>query len=289
VQRALPIDLDDVTLSCTVHGTGPVVLCVHGFPDGPNSFREQVPALVSAGFQVVTPTLRGYSPSGLPQSGRYDAAALARDLCDLADHFSPDAPVRLIGHDWGAIAGYAAAALAPRRFSHLVTIAVPHLRAMMRYLFTPRQMRRSWYVWLFQLRGIAERKLAENNLALIDRLWQDWSPGYDPDENEMQHVKDGIAPRIGPVISYYRAFFSPDALFGESRRLLFARTTVPSMYLHGQDDGCVGTECMSGMEDAYRGGVEIHRIPGAGHFVHLERPGVVNPMLLGFLGKPDAG
>src|SRR5271165_1925730 len=113
------LELDDVTLSCSTAGEGPVVLALHGFPDDATTFRHQVPALVAAGYRVVCPTLRGYAPSGLSRSGRYDAEALGRDVLALANRFSPAAPVRLVGHDWGAIAAFAAAALAPARFSHI--------------------------------------------------------------------------------------------------------------------------------------------------------------------------
>jgi len=280
------IDLGDVELSCTVHGDGPLVLCAHGFPDDARSFRAQIDPLVARGFRVACPTMRGYAPSGIPKSLRYDAEALGRDLCALVDRLSPGSPVRLVGHDWGAVAAYAATALAPARFSHLVTIAVPHLRATLPRLAQPAQLRRSWYTAYFQLRGIAERGLAKNDFALIDRLWRDWSPGYTTSREDLEQIKAGIAPRVPEVLGYYRAFFSPSVLFGASRRLLFAKTTVPAIHIHGEDDGCVGAELTRDMERHFLTGIRVHTVPRAGHFVHLERPEVVNPILLDFLGAP---
>ncbi len=280
------ISLDDVTLSCLVAGEGPVVLCAHGFPDDARTFRHQVKPLVERGFRVVCPTMRGYAPSSIARSSRYDAEALARDIVALADHYSPHTPVRFIGHDWGAVAGFAATALAPQRFSHLVTIAVPHLRAAAPALFTPRQARRSWYIFMFQLRIIAEMRLAENNLALIDRLWRDWSPSYTPSKEDLDLVKEGVASRIPEVIGYYRAFFAPNSLLGTPRTLLLAKTTVPSLHVHGEEDGCMGVELTYGTEKHYTSKVSIQRIANAGHFVHLEKPDVVNPLLLDFLGSP---
>jgi pimeloyl-ACP methyl ester carboxylesterase len=279
------LDLGDVELSCTVRGEGPLVLCAHGFPDDERSFRAQVEPLVARGFRVACPTMRGYAPSGLAKSGRYDVEALACDLLAIADQLSPTEKVRLVGHDWGAIAAYAATAIAPARFSHLVTIAVPHLRAVLPRLARPAQLKRSWYTYFFQLRGIAERALAKDDLALVDRLWRDWSPGYRPSKQDMDHVKAAIRPRIEHVIAYYRAFFSLRALTGETRRLLLEDTRVPALYFHGVDDGCLGVENIEGMERFFRAGVDVHRVPGAGHFVHLERPDAVNPPLLDFLGR----
>jgi pimeloyl-ACP methyl ester carboxylesterase len=279
------LQLADVELSCTIRGEGPLVICAHGFPDSERSFRAQLEPLVARGYRVVCPTMRGYAPSGVPRDGRYDAAALARDLCAIADQLSPNEKVRLVGHDWGAIAGYAAAALAPQRFSHLVTMAVPHLATVLPRLVRPAQLRRSWYIYYFQLRGLAERRLAENELALVEQLWRDWSPSFHPSKEDMDHVKAAIRPRIQPVIGYYRAFFAPSSLIGEPRRLLLAKTPVPTLYFHGVQDGCIGVDLMDGMERHFLKGVELHRINGAGHFVHLERPDVVNPILLDFLAR----
>src|SRR4051794_5382048 len=102
------VDTGDVTLSCAVSGEGPVILALHGFPDRRETFRPLVPALTAAGYRVVMPALRGYWPSGIAASGRHNALAAAEDTLRLADYYSPSAPVRLVGHDWGAVASFAA-------------------------------------------------------------------------------------------------------------------------------------------------------------------------------------
>lgn len=276
------IDLGDVALVCSLAGEGPLVLAAHGFPDDASTFRAQERALVEAGLRVACPTMRGYAPSGTARSGRYDAEALGRDLVALADRLSPDAPVRLIGHDWGAIAAFAAAAIAPERFSHLVTMAVPHARAFAKNL-SGAQARRSWYMGLFQLPWIAEARLAADGFGLIDRLWHDWSPGYRASEEEMRAVKEGIRGREREVLAYYRALRSPRALVGGARSLLFAKVRVPAMHLHGADDGCIGVEIAHGAERWYTRGYALHVIEGAGHFLQRERPDEVSEKLVGFL------
>ncbi len=283
------VGLDDVSLSCLVVGDGdlPLVLCAHGFPDDARTFRHQVEALTASGYRVVCPTMRGYAPSSIARSGRYDAEVLANDLCALAQRFSPNAPVRLIGHDWGAVAAYAATALEPHRFSHLVTMAVPHLRHLLPRIVWPAQVRRSWYMWMFQLRTIAEMRLAEDDLALIDRLWRDWSPGYVPSKRDLDLIKAGISSRMPEVLAYYRALFSPNALLGTPRKLLLSKTSVPSLYLHGQQDGCMGVELLDGVERNFTAGVSVHRIANAGHFLHLEKPDEVNRIVIDFLNSPS--
>jgi pimeloyl-ACP methyl ester carboxylesterase len=284
------VDVGQATLSCLVEGEGPVVICAHGFPDCARSFRHQVPALVAAGFRVVAPYLRGYWPSSLARDGRYDPEALAEDLCALARHFSEAEPVRLVGHDWGAIAAYVAVARAPRLFSQLCTLAVPHLRVAGPRWGAPAQLRRSWYAGFFQLRGLAERCVRARGFALIDWLWRSWSPGWTPPADELSQVKASLGDEahLSAVLGYYRALLSPRVLFRRTRALLTARTTVPSLYLHGARDGCVGVELTEGVERAYSAGVAVHRLDGAGHFLHQERPDALNPLLVAFLVDPIA-
>jgi pimeloyl-ACP methyl ester carboxylesterase len=283
------IDAGAVTLACDVHGPddGELVLCVHGFPDCARSFRHQIEPLVARGYRVATPTLRGYAPSSLARDKRYDVEALAADLCAIAMRLS-SRPVRLVGHDWGAIASYAAVAYAPHLFSHLCTIAVPHLRVAGPRFASAAQLKRSWYIGFFQLRMLAERRVAQSNMAFIDRLWRDWSPGYLVPDEELEAIKAALAPpdHLRAALSYYRAMMSFGALTGESRKLLLRRTELPSIYVHGEDDGCIGVELAQGLESAYGPRFQAHLLPRAGHFAHLEQPQVFNAILLDFLASP---
>jgi pimeloyl-ACP methyl ester carboxylesterase len=237
---------------------------------------------VAAGYRVVMPALRGYWPSGVARSGRHDALAAGEDVLRLADHFAPGARVRLIGHDWGAVASFAATSMAPERFSHLATMSVPHPGALVRRLSVA-QLRRSWYMGLFQLPAVAEVSLARGDLALVDRLWRDWSPGYRATAEDMASVKAGIRHRIGPVIAYYRALTSVRMLL--RARPMFGATRVPAIHLHGEDDACIGVACSDGAEQLYAGGYALHRIAGAGHFLTQEKPAEVARILIDFLGS----
>jgi pimeloyl-ACP methyl ester carboxylesterase len=280
------VDTGGASLTCLVAGTGPVAILAHGFPDCARTFRRQIPALVAAGFRVVAPWLRGYFPSTLARDGRYDLAALGNDLVALARHFSPRDPVRLVGHDWGALAGYAAAALAPEAFAHLTTVAVPHPLAVGASFLRPAQLRRSWYIAFFQIRGSAEWVLRRDNFALIDRLWRDWSPHLAVELEELTQAKAALArlPNTRAALAYYRAV--PRAAFSPSTaRLLRGRTRVPSLYVHGNDDGCFGVELVNDVERAYAAPVRVARLDG-GHFVHLENAERFNALLLDEWRRP---
>lgn len=272
-----------MTLSCLVDGPadGELVIAAHGFPDGPVTFDRLAEALGAAGYAVARPAMRGYAPSTPAPSTRYDASALGEDLLAIADALSPDRPVRLVGHDWGAVAAYAACALRPERVRAVVTMAVPHPRTALPRWLRPAQLRRSWYMGFFQLRGVAEAWLERDDLANVERLWRDWSPGYACPPERMEAVKAGMRGRLPEVLGYYRAMLVPS----RRGRILLAKTSVPALYLHGLDDGCIGAEMADGMARAFTRGLTVEHVSNAGHFLHLEQPARVHERILDFLAE----
>ncbi|MEM9694358.1 MAG: alpha/beta fold hydrolase [Myxococcota bacterium] len=267
---------DGVSLDCLVAGRGPVVVAAHGFPDHRETFALQVPALVDAGFRVVCPAMRGYRPSGAGRAAT--ATRLGQDLLDIADAVSPDRAVHLLGHDWGAVAAYAAQALAPHRIRTLSTVAVPPLRPTVFRYFRPSQLRRSSYILRFQVSGAPEAWVSEP--AFLERLWRRWSPELSIDRAELARIAAAMRPRA--VLHYYRELFRhrPD-------RAALAPITVPALYIHGREDGCIGAELVDGIESAFRGDAMIYTLSG-GHFVHREAPAQVNALLLRRMGGPDS-
>src|SRR5436190_20630201 len=169
---------------------GPLALCLHGFPDSAWSWRHLLPALGGAGFHAVAPFLRGYAPTDLAPDGRYQTGALVSDAIALHDALGGDNRAVLIGHDWGAIAPYGAAAHAPDRWRRVVTAAVPHMGVMGGGFMQYDQLRRSWYMFFFQ-NPLADMVVGMNDLEFIDRLWADWSPGYDATD-DLPRVKASL-------------------------------------------------------------------------------------------------
>jgi pimeloyl-ACP methyl ester carboxylesterase len=111
-------------------GSGPLALCLHGFPDSAYTWRHLLPALADAGYHAVAPFMRGYAPTDIPEDGAYQTGALAADAVALHEAFGGDGDAVLVGHDWGATAVYAALAHAPGRWRRAVTLAVPPVIAM---------------------------------------------------------------------------------------------------------------------------------------------------------------
>jgi pimeloyl-ACP methyl ester carboxylesterase len=277
-----------MTFHTLEEGEGPLVLCLHGFPDSLRSFRHQLPALAAAGYRAVAPAMRGYAPTGPAPDGRYQSAALGLDAVALIEALGYDDAV-VFGHDWGALAAYGAALAAPRRVRKLVAAAVPYgAQVSAAFMSSYDQQRRSWYMFFFQT-PFADVALAHDDYAFIERLWRDWSPGWRFPEDEMEAVKavfrePGVA---SAALGYYRAMFNPalqdPALAELQNRMMLEPIDVPALMLHGADDGCMGAELVEGMGAFFPRGLRTEIVPGTGHFLHQEDPTRVNALVLDFL------
>ncbi len=268
-----------------------VVLCIHGFPDCYRSFRHQLPALGAAGYHAVAPMIRGYEPWSRPDDGAHYLHRLAEDVIGWIDALGVDR-AHVVGHDWGAVMAYAAAALAPDRFSSLTALAIPPLHGMPEVLWRrPWGLLPLWYMALFQARGLAERLVRRNELALIDRLWRRWSPGFTLPEPERQaiHRVLGQPAALTAALTYYRQLFAlTDPESRAAAALLRRPVEVPTLVLSGDRDGCMSPSLYEAAVSRARfpGGVQHQRVPDAGHFLHQERPEAVNALLLDWLSPP---
>jgi pimeloyl-ACP methyl ester carboxylesterase len=267
-------------------GDGPLALCLHGFPDTAWTFRHLLPALAEAGFRAVAPFMRGYAPTQVPADGRYQIGALVADATALHDALGGGADAVLIGHDWGAITAYGAGAFAPDRWRRTVTMAVPPPQSAASAFFAYPQLKRSFYVFLFQT-PLAELAVAADDLAFIDGLWADWSPSYDARE-DLPRVKDALRDPAGlsAAIGYYRALLgaAPHADELAAEQAAATRTgPQPTLYLHGAADGAFGAEGVIDAVTHLAPGSRTEVLDGVGHFLHLEKPQVVNRMVLEWL------
>ena len=108
--------------TCRWRGPGRPVVLIHGWPDTKRLWAKQVPALVDAGFQVITYDQRGYGASDKPDEvDAYSIPFLAIDATAILDHLGIER-AHFVGHDWGAAVVWAVASLAPDRVDHLVAL-----------------------------------------------------------------------------------------------------------------------------------------------------------------------
>ena len=264
---------------------GPLALCLHGFPDTAHSFRHLLPALAGAGYHAVAPWLRGYAPTSLAADGVYHQAALGADACALHEALGGDERAVIVGHDWGAFAVYCAAPYQPERWHRAVVLAIPPPAAMAQTFLTYDQFRRSFYVFLFQL-PLGDLALNVEELRFVERLWADWSPGYDA-AWDVSRVKESLCDpeRRSAALGYYRSMFGTVATPPEYEAVqaAVAAPPQPTLYLHGDDDGCMALPPDLDVEPMLSPGSVVRRVAGAGHFLHVEKPDEVNALVLEFL------
>jgi pimeloyl-ACP methyl ester carboxylesterase len=271
---------------------GPLVLCLHGFPDSPHTFRFLAGELVATGRRVVVPWLRGYPPSEVV-TGPYQVAALARDAVALARALSPGRPVELIGHDWGALAAYGAGVLAPDLFVRLVTLSVPPTRVYRPFLrINWDQQRASWYQFLFQLEELSDAVVPADGFAYLERLWRSWSPGWEPDPISLGAAIASIREGWPAALSFYRDTWQrrrqDPSLAKDQAAIVDGPLTVPALVLHGRQDGCILPGAFAAADAYFAAAHRIEAVAGVGHFLHLEDPVRVNTEILGFLDRPAA-
>ncbi len=284
--RSLTLEVNQTTLECLdTGGNGPLALCLHGFPDTAHTWRHLMPELAEAGYRVVAPFMRGYAPSAIPTDGRYQTAVLATDANAIHEALGADGDAVIIGHDWGAPATYGAAISQPERWSKVVGMAVPPGPAMgISFLTNLSQLKRSWYMFFFQ-HGLAEAVVSHEQMAFIEMIWQDWSPGYAA-RIDVDHVRAAIGDpaHLTAALGYYRATLGDgykDPELADLQTAMGAYPTQSMLYIHGSNDGCIGTEVMDlARQMAPDTSIRWEVIQGAGHFTQLEQPAAVNALIL---------
>jgi len=102
--QQITLESEGLRFSALAAGKGPLILCLHGFPDNYHSYDQQIPALVDAGFRVVVPMLRGYEPQSQPPDGDYHLNKMVKDVLGWIDQLGAE-KAHLVGHDWGAVIG----------------------------------------------------------------------------------------------------------------------------------------------------------------------------------------
>ena len=275
-------------------GSGPLALCLHGFPDSADTWRHLLPALAGAGFHAVAPFMRGYAPTAVPADGAYHLGALVADAVALHEVLGGDRNAVLIGHDWGAEAAYGTAAFAPDRWRRLVTLAVPPA-ALDEVLFNDyEQLKRFFYLFMFRdPAGLAETVVANEDMAFLDELWRDWSPGFQPGEHLAQ-VKQSLRQpaNLAAALGYYRAAGGAGPVaqaagaadrFAAEQQAVGRQAPQPTLYLHGARDGCIGVDLARDGERFLAPSSRMIVIDDAGHFLHLEDPAQVNDHILSWV------
>ncbi|MGA8352801.1 MAG: alpha/beta hydrolase [Solirubrobacteraceae bacterium] len=277
-------EVNGIRLHYVEAGEGPLVVLLHGFPEFWYSWRRQIPALAQAGFHVVAPDMRGYNLSERPRDWRrYDADVLAQDIAGLIGHLG-EGPAYLAGHDWGAVIAYQTAMRHPEMLRKLAILNVPHTERMLAGFRTLRQLRKSWYMFFFQIPRLPEYLLARDNFSFAKRSLRADSPGAFSDADLERYAQAWAQPgALTGMVNYYRAALrrSPRAALAQ-----LVPIQTQTLVIWGMRDRHLGSELAQPLPQ-WVPNARMERLPQATHWVQHDEPERVNELLIEFFG--DAG
>ncbi len=316
------IETNGIKMHIAEKGSGPLVLLCHGFPEFWYSWHAQISALAAAGYHVVAPDQRGYGQTDRPEAiESYTLLHLVADLVGLLDALGEPQAV-IIGHDWGANVAWNAALLRPDRFPAVAALSVPYIPRgpiagprSPRPTETMRQLSQKYffYQYYFQEPGVAEAELERDVPTTMRRMFyglagdtppaQRWHPIIpnphatmletvpDPpqlpawlsEEELNSHIEAFQRTGFRGGLNWYRAV---DLNWELLSAYSGGKITQPALFIWGDQDPTLempgvskAIEYMSQMVS------QLHSIvlPGAGHWIQLERVDEVNAALLAFL------
>ena len=260
------IAVDGLELNVVVAGSGPDVLLVHGFPDDHGVWREQIGTLVGAGYRVITPDTRGCGESGIAAKvADYRIEHLVADLIAILDAQGVG-KARVVAHDWGAIQAWHLALRHPERVERLIVLSVGHPASYANGGLM--QKLRAYYVWLFQLRGVAEWLIRRFDWLALRLL-----TGF-PQEAPRWRSLLGRPGRLTAALNYYRAnqrqiWSGPDA-----------RAEVPVVGLWSRGDRFLVERQMRDSERYCAAGWRYVRLEHCNHWPQLTAADECNRLLL---------
>jgi pimeloyl-ACP methyl ester carboxylesterase len=285
----LQLDANGISFHAIASGPaeGPLVLLLHGFPELAISWEPQVAALGAAGFRAVAPDMRGYG--GTDKTGPYDSGTLARDIAGLVKTLGRE-KATIVGHDWGGAVAWATTAFVPEILERLVILNCPHPCVLQSELLrSARQLRRSWYMFFFQIPWLPEWVVRRDGAIAIAKslrggssIREVWTP-----EKTQPYRDNFMQPGAAKAaIGYYRAALRSGGV-GFRREARAHPITVPTLILWGKEDQFLGIEMLAKdkLDPWFARGhePEIQLLDGVGHFVQVEAPERVSQALLKWL------
>lgn len=271
--------------------SGPLVILLHGFPEFWYGWRNQMSALARSGFFVVAPDQRGYNLSDKPQSvSNYRIDTLAQDVLGIMDYFGRE-KAAVVGHDWGAAVAWYLGIHFPDRVSRLGILNVPHPDALSQVLSKPviEQLRRSWYIFFFQIPKIPEWLLSMARFAPLRQMLRASAlPGTFSHEDLRRYTEawskkgrgSNQTTAIQAMINWYRSAFAQLNQPGQGAET--SRVTVPTLILWGEKDIALIPQLASlSLEYCDQG--ELVRFPNASHWLQHDEPNRVANRMIDFL------
>jgi len=277
------VHANGLSFNVAVAGSGDrLALCLHGFPESSFSWRYQMPLLAQLGYQVWAPDLRGYGSTSRPTGVEaYSLDNLRADVAALIEASGARQTV-LIGHDWGALIAWNYAMFGRLPIDRLIIMNVPHPALAEKGLRTLRQLKKSWYIFFFQLPRIPEWALSLNGYGAIARAFRGMAVDKSRFPAEVTRVYQEAAAQPGALtamLNYYRALLRN---LSANRKRGTPQIKVPTLMLWGEVDAALGKELTYGT-DRYVSDLTLRYLPNVSHWVQQEAPETVNLMMEAWL------
>lgn len=241
--------------------SGDLVLLLHGFPQSGYEWREVMPALAAAGYRVVAPDQRGYSPGARPTGDdEYTLDHLVADTVAIADHYRARR-FHLVGHDWGAGVAWATAIAHPDRLHSLTAVSVPHPAAYAEASRDPNgeQSRKKGYINTFAAPGAA------NTLANAGFL-RAAGPADATDADIAEYTRVlGTPAAMDAALAWYRANDLRTGLGTGAPAV-----TVPTLFVYGTGDCCLGRDAADLTEQYVDAPYRYRVLDGVSHWIPEE-------------------
>jgi pimeloyl-ACP methyl ester carboxylesterase len=282
----------DVRLHYAECGSGDqLVLLLHGFPECWYSWRHQLPVLGER-YHVVAPDMRGYNLSDKPARVEdYQINYLVDDVLGLIKYFGKD-QASIVAHDWGAGVAWALAQRHPEAVSKLAALQVP-MPAAWRANMTFAQLRKSWYMFFFQLPRLPELWMRANDFRKVAEMYRTTAVRAETfSDQDIAIYKEALKQpgALTASLNYYRANVFRSLKRGgvETPKDNNGRIRVPTLFSYGEHDMAVLPSTVRDLGRFIAAPYRELRLPDSGHWVQNEAVAEVNKALLEFLGGDGA-
>ncbi len=274
------IAANGMTFRCRGAGTaGEPVILLHGFPETSHMWIPLMERLSAEGYRCLAPDQRGYSPGARPTgSEQYRTDVIAGDVFALADTWGVDR-FHLIGHDWGAAAGWVAVGARPERVLSWTALSVPHLAAFAKVMAEDAdQQNRSSYVGFFQAPGVAETALSADGFAALKAVWTASAP-----EEAAEYLSVLEQPgALTAALNWYRALGGARA--ADTFSIPLGPIATPTLFIWGNRDVAIGRVAAEANAAYMTGPCEFVELD-AGHWLVQEAAEPVTAAIIAHLAR----
>jgi len=278
----VPVRNGNIHVAEAGHEFDKCVVFIHGFPESWWSWRHQVEAFVAAGYHVLAVDLRGYGDS--TREGPFDLRTLAADVAEVI-RVRARGRAAVVGHDWGGATAWTLAAHHPERVARVAVLNCPLPRVLQEKLVRRpsfAQLKRSWYIFFFQIPGIPELLLSRHQgRAIADIIRKASRHHANTSDAELAPFCEGASTAAGVrgMLGAYRA-----ALPAAFKLDVLPPITMPAMLMWGLEDHALSFDELAPETERAIPGLRVEALAGCGHFPQSERPELVNRTLIEFIG-----